>query len=109
MMQPAADGLAQAISKVAFNAPSVPVIGNASAKLLFSIDDVKAELVQQLTHPVQWQKTIEYLLSQGVETFVEVGPGKVITGLIKRIKRDARTVNIGDAQSLKDFIEKGRA
>jgi [acyl-carrier-protein] S-malonyltransferase len=107
MMQPAADGLAQAISKVAFSAPSIPVIGNASAKPLVSIEDVKDELVQQLTHSVQWQKSIEYLLSQGVETFVEIGPGKVLSGLVKRIKRDARTVSIGDAQSLKDFVEKG--
>jgi len=107
MMQPAADGLAQAISTVSFNAPSFPVIGNASAKPLVSIGDVKDELVQQLCHPVQWQKSIEYLLSQGVETFVEIGPGKVLSGLIKRIKRDARTVNIGDAQSLKDFMEEG--
>lgn len=107
MMQPAADGLAQAISKVAFNAPAIPVIGNTSAKPLVSVGDVKDELVQQLCHPVQWQKSVEYLLSQGVETFVEIGPGKVLSGLVKRIKREARTVNIGDAQSLKDFIEKG--
>jgi len=107
LMQPAADGLAQVISRVNFNAPSFPVIGNASAKPLVSIGDVKDELVQQLIHSVQWQKSIEYLLSQGVETFVEIGPGKVLSGLIKRIKRDARTINIGDAQSLRDFIEKG--
>ncbi|RJO61749.1 MAG: [acyl-carrier-protein] S-malonyltransferase [Dehalococcoidia bacterium] len=107
LMQPAADGLAQVISRVNFNAPFFPVIGNASAKPMVSIGDVKDELVQQLTHSVQWQKSIEYLLSQGVETFVEIGPGKVLSGLIKRIKRDARTINIGDAQSLGDFIEKG--
>ena len=107
LMQSAADGLAQAISTVAFNAPAIPVIGNASAKPLVSIGDVKDELVQQLCHPVQWQKSIEYLLSQGVETFVEIGPGKVLAGLVKRIKRDARTINIGDAQSLRDFMAKG--
>jgi [acyl-carrier-protein] S-malonyltransferase len=107
LMQPAADGLAQVISRVNFNAPYFPVIGNASAKPLVSVGDVKDELVQQLTHSVQWQKSIEYLLSQGVETFVEIGPGKVLSGLIKRIKRDARTINIGDVQLLKDFVEKG--
>ena len=107
LMQPAAEGLAQAISTVTFNAPSVAVIGNASAKPLVSIGDVKDELVQQLTHSVQWQKSIEYLLSQGVETFVEIGPGKVLAGLIKRIKRDVRTMNIGDARALNDFMEKG--
>ena len=107
LMQSAADGLAQAISTFTFNAPAIPVIGNASAKPLVSIGDVKDELVQQLCHPVQWQKSIEYLLSQGVETFVEIGPGKVLAGLVKRVKRDARTINIGDAQSLRDFMAKG--
>jgi [acyl-carrier-protein] S-malonyltransferase len=107
LMQPAADGLAQAISSVTFNAPDIPVIGNAVAKPLISIGDVKDEMVQQLSHPVQWQKSIEYLLSRGVDTFVEIGPGKVLSGLIKRTQRNARTVNIGDTQTLKEFLEKG--
>jgi [acyl-carrier-protein] S-malonyltransferase len=105
LMQSAADGLAHAISTVAFNAPAIPVIGNASAKPLVSIGDIKDELVQQLTHSVQWQKSIEYIISQGVDLFVEVGPGKVLSGLIKRINKAAKTLSIGDAQSLKDFIE----
>jgi [acyl-carrier-protein] S-malonyltransferase len=107
LMQPAAEGLAQTIAKFTFYTPSSPVIGNVSAMPLISIGGIKDELVQQLTHSVQWQKSIEYLLSQGVETFVEIGPGKVLAGLIKRIKRDARTINIGDAQSLNNFLEKG--
>ena len=109
LMQSAADGLAQAISTVAFNAPAIPVIGNASAKPLVSIGDVKDELVQQLCHPVQWQKSIEYIISQGVGLFVEVGPGKVLSGLIKRINKAAKTLSIGDARSLKNFIENGVA
>jgi [acyl-carrier-protein] S-malonyltransferase len=109
LMQSAADGLAQAISTVAFNVPEIPVIGNASAKPLVSIGDIKDELVQQLTHSVQWQKSIEYIISQGVDLFVEVGPGKVLSGLIKRINKAAKTLSIGDAQSLKDFLEKGVA
>jgi [acyl-carrier-protein] S-malonyltransferase len=56
---------------------------------------------------VQWQKSIEYLASQGVETFIEIGPGKVLSGLIKRIKRNANLISVGDAQSLNEFIEKG--
>jgi [acyl-carrier-protein] S-malonyltransferase len=107
IMQPAAEGLMQAIASVDFHNLSYPVIGNANAKPLISISDVKDELVQQLCHPVQWQNSIEYLLSQGVETFVEIGPGKVLSGLIKRINRDVRTISIGDAQSLKGFMEKG--
>ena len=109
MMQPAAEGLADAISRFNFNAPLFPVIGNAGAKPLVSVGDVKDELVQQLCHSVQWQKSIEDLVSQGVDTFIEIGPGKVLGGLIKRIKRDVRILNIGDAQSLNDFLARGTA
>jgi [acyl-carrier-protein] S-malonyltransferase len=107
MMQPAAEELSKAISAVPFNPPSVPVIANASAAPMVSIGDVKDELVQQLTHSVQWQKSIEYLISQGVDMFVEIGPGKVLSGLIKRIHKGAKTYNIGDAGSLQDFMERG--
>jgi [acyl-carrier-protein] S-malonyltransferase len=107
LMQSAADGLVEALSGVAFNAPEIPVIGNASAMPLVSIGEVKDELVQQICHPVQWQKSIEYLLSRGVETFVEIGPGKVLSGLIKRTKREARTINVGDSASLADFLANG--
>ena len=109
MMQPAAEGLNEALATVVFNAPEVPVIGNASAGSLVSIGEVKDELLQQLCHAVQWQKSIEYLIAHGVETFVEIGPGKVLSGLIKRTKRDARTINIGDAASLNDFLANGFA
>ena len=107
MMRPAAEGLNEALTTVVFNAPEVPVIGNASAGPLVSIGETKDELLQQLCRPVQWQKSIEYLLSHGVEIFVEIGPGKVLSGLIKRINRDARVISVGDAQSLKEYIEKG--
>jgi len=106
-MQPAAVGLAGVIDAFPFNAPQIPIIANASAMPLVSVADVKDELIQQLCHPVQWQKSIEYMLEQRIETFVEIGPGRVLSGLIKRIKREARTMNIGDAQSLADFIERG--
>jgi [acyl-carrier-protein] S-malonyltransferase len=107
LMSPAAEGLAKAISTSCFNTPSVPIIGNASAKPLVSIGEVKDELVKQLTHPVQWQKSVEYMISQGIDTFIEIGPGKVLAGLIKRIDRQVKIVNVGDAESLKAFMEKG--
>jgi [acyl-carrier-protein] S-malonyltransferase len=107
LMQPAADGLLKAISARAFSSPTAPVIGNASARPLVSIGDVKDELVQQLTHAVQWQKSVEYIISQGIDTFVEIGPGKVLAGLIKRIDRQAKMVNVGDAPSLEMYKEKG--
>ena len=109
LMQPAADGLSKAISGVAFNVPAFPVMGNASAAPLVSIGAVKDELVQQLCHPVQWQRSMSYLVSQGMGVFVEIGPGKVLAGLMKRIDKQSITHNIGDAASLNDYLSRGPA
>jgi [acyl-carrier-protein] S-malonyltransferase len=100
MMQPAADGLVNAIFAMNFNPPAIPLVGNASARPLVSVDEIKNELKEQLTHAVQWQKSVEYMMSQGIEMFVEIGPGKVLSGLIKRIQKGTKTLNIGDAQSI---------
>lgn len=109
MMQPAADGLVNAISAMNFNPPAIPLVGNASARPLVSVDEIKNELKEQLTHAVQWQKSVEYMMSQGIEMFVEIGPGKVLSGLIKRIQKGTKTLNIGDAQSINEFLAGGLA
>ena len=62
--------------------------------------EVKEELIQQLVNCVQWQRSVEYMIDGGVTTFLEIGPGKVLSGLIKRINREVQTVNIGDAQAV---------
>ncbi len=107
MMQPAAEGLFSAISSMPFNTPTIPVIANASALPLVSEDEIKEELKQQLTHAVQWQKSVEYMISHGVDTFVEIGPGKVLSGLIKRINKGMKTLNIGDTQSINEILTAG--
>ncbi|HTY82478.1 MAG TPA: [acyl-carrier-protein] S-malonyltransferase, partial [Dehalococcoidales bacterium] len=86
-----------------FNKPSIPVIANVTAAPLTSADDVKNELRKQLTSPVQWQRSVEYMVSQGVRTFIEIGPGKVLTGLIRRVNKEAKTVNLGDLEAIKAF------
>ena len=68
-----------------------------------TVDAIRAELVGQLTAAVQWTQTIEYLVAQGVDTFVEIGSGKVLTGLIKRSARNARLVNVSDLDSVQQF------
>jgi [acyl-carrier-protein] S-malonyltransferase len=62
---------------------------------------VKTELRNQLTSPVQWQRTIEYMMNQGVTTFIEIGPGKVLTGLVRRINKEVSTQNIGDLEAVR--------
>jgi [acyl-carrier-protein] S-malonyltransferase len=103
LMQPAVDGMAAIISSLTFQQPSIPVIGNTTAEPLTSAEAVRAELLNQLCNPVQWQRTIEYMVAKGVTTFIEIGPGKVLTGLIKRINKEAKTVNLGDLEAIKNL------
>jgi [acyl-carrier-protein] S-malonyltransferase len=97
LMQPAVDGMAEIMAGLNFHPPEVPIIANTTAEPLTTGEQVKEELLRQLCHCVQWQRSVEYMVANGVATFIEIGPGKVLTGLIKRINRDARLENIGSA------------
>jgi [acyl-carrier-protein] S-malonyltransferase len=101
LMQPAAEGLTKYIDATAFKTPSIPVIGNVTALPLTTTEDVKNELKKQLLSPVQWQRSIEYMVQQGVTMFIEIGPGRVLAGLIKRINKEVATQNLGDLAAIK--------
>ncbi len=101
LMKPAVEGMVKYFDATHFKNPTIPVIGNTTALPLPAVADVKTELRNQLTSPVQWQRTIEYMTAHGVTTFIEIGPGKVLTGLIKRINKEATLKNIGDLASTK--------
>ena len=101
LMQPAVDGMTQILAKVNFKNPSIPIIANVTALPLTSGSQIKEELLKQLCSGVQWQRSVEYMVRQGVANFIEIGPGKVLAGLIKRISRDVEMVNIGDANAVK--------
>lgn len=100
LMQPARDGLAKALAAETFRPAVIPVISNVTARPMTGNADFKDELIQQLTNPVRWQASVETLVAAGVDTFVEIGPGRVLTGLIKRINESARLVNIENLASL---------
>jgi [acyl-carrier-protein] S-malonyltransferase len=102
-MQPAVDGMIKYLGATKFNKPTIPVIANTTASPLNDAEAVKTELRNQLTSPVQWQRTIEYMVKQGVSTFIEIGPGKVLTGLVKRTSKEARLVNISDLATIKNL------
>ncbi|MDD5126523.1 MAG: ACP S-malonyltransferase [Dehalococcoidales bacterium] len=104
LMQPAADGLDKMITSLQFREPAIPVIGNVTAQPLSSAQAVKEELLKQLTSPVQWQRSVEYMAAHGVTTFYEIGPGKVLAGLIKRINKEANTINVGDAAAVRALV-----
>ena len=101
LMQPAVDGMAEILPTISFREPAVPIIANTTAQPLTTGEAVKKELLDQLSNSVQWQGSIEYMLSQGVTSIIEIGPGRVLTGLMRRIDRSVETINIGDADTVK--------
>jgi [acyl-carrier-protein] S-malonyltransferase len=105
LMAYAADGLKTAIGAVTLAAPTMPVIGNVSGDALSSVSQIEQELMAQLTSPVCWTKSVNEMLSRGVDHFVEIGPGTVLTGLVRRVSKDVKVTNIGDATSLRAFLE----
>jgi [acyl-carrier-protein] S-malonyltransferase len=104
LMHPAAEGMAAAVEELQFRDPLVPIVANCSGELLRSAEAVKQELVQQVSTAVQWRRSIATMQNAGVSTFVEIGPGKVLNGLIRQIDRNAVLMNIARA----DDIEAGR-
>lgn len=105
LMQPAVDELAAAISDAGFVAPKIPVVQNADAKVLGSVDAITASLKQHVTNPVQWTDTIQYLAKDGVTEVVELGPGKVLAGLCKRIDKSITTHAIESLAAVEKLIE----
>ncbi|QIQ20886.1 ACP S-malonyltransferase [Zophobihabitans entericus] len=100
LMKPAADKLAEALKNLTFSAPQYPVINNVDVKVETSADAIKSALVQQLYSPVRWTESVEEMAKQGVELLVEVGPGKVLTGLAKRIVDSLSACAVNDPESL---------
>jgi len=101
LMQLAADGLSEVIATLDFQDPAVPIVANVTAQPLTTAEQVKAELLSQLCNGVQWQRSIEYMVDDDVSTFIEIGPGKVLSGLIRRINKNINTLNIGDAEAIR--------
>lgn len=100
LMQPAADAMAEALAKVTVNAPKVPLVANVLARPISDPDEIRARLVEQVTGMVRWRESIEWLAGNGVDTFYEVGAGKVLSGLVKRIAKDAASVNVGTPEDI---------
>jgi [acyl-carrier-protein] S-malonyltransferase len=97
LMQPAADNLAGELSKVEFHSAQVPVIANVHAKPVTSGEELRELLVKQVVSPVQWEDTVKYLIGEGVDTFVEIGSGTVLAGLIKKIDKSVQVISVNSA------------
>ena len=96
LMARAADGMREVIATVEFHDPLVPLLANADASRITTADAARNELVEHLTKGVDWVAAVERMAAAGVTTFIEVGPGRVLTGLIKRIAPDADAVPLDD-------------
>lgn len=105
LMKPAADKLAEALAKIDFCEPVYPVINNVDVKIEKSAQNIRDALVRQLYNPVRWTETVELMADQGVEHLIEVGPGKVLTGLTKRIVSKLTAVAVNDPVSLSTALE----
>ena len=105
LMKPAADKLATTLNNMTFNAPQFAVINNVDVKVESSADNIKAALIAQLYSPVRWTETVEEMAKQGVTLLVEMGPGKVLTGLTKRIVDSLSACAVNDKESLDVAIE----
>ncbi|WP_294883965.1 ACP S-malonyltransferase [uncultured Gilliamella sp.] len=105
LMKPAADKLATTLNNMTFNPPQFAVINNVDVKVESSADNIKAALIAQLYSPVRWTETVEEMAKQGVTLLVEMGPGKVLTGLTKRIVDSLSACAVNDKASLDVAIE----
>jgi len=100
LMKEAAEKLAIALENVTFSAPNIPVVNNVDVAAQSDIAEIKIALVKQLYSPVRWTETIEYLAANGVDSALEIGPGKVLQGLMKRITKDIQCQSVNDQASL---------
>ena len=105
LMQPAADAMAEALAEVAFDDPAVPLVANVLAEAVQDGARIKELLVEQVTGRVRWLSSVEWMGAQGVDTYWEIGAGKALSGMIRRIQKESALANVGtaaDVAALKD-------
>lgn len=101
LMEPVVEEMKQAISQVHFRPSEIPIIANSTATPMTSVEEIKEELIRQLCSCVRWQASVECMAEAGVSTFVEIGPGIVLTKLIKRTAKGTQALNVSDPESVK--------
>jgi [acyl-carrier-protein] S-malonyltransferase len=92
-MEPAREELAAAIENTLFNSPNCPIYQNVTANAVSDANQIKANLISQLTAPVRWTQSVQQMITDGATLFTEVGPGNVLQGLVKKINREAQTAS----------------
>ena len=105
LMLPAQEKLEKDLAEISYNDLRFPIIENVSGAENSSGERVKTALTEQVSKPVRWSQSVELLINNGVETFIEVGAGKVLAGLVRQINRDVRCLNVGDRESLESSLQ----
>jgi [acyl-carrier-protein] S-malonyltransferase len=100
LMNPAQDRVAADLARIPFRAPEAPLVNNVDARPVRTAEECRQGLVRQVSAPVRWEECVQELVRQGADTFVEVGPGQVLSGLIRKIDKGARVLNVEDPASL---------
>ncbi|MFH1338763.1 MAG: ACP S-malonyltransferase [Candidatus Omnitrophota bacterium] len=103
LMQPAGLRLAETLKNINIKEPATAVVSNVTAAAVFSPEQIKENLIRQLTGSVRWEESIRFMLGRGVNTFFEFGPGRVLRGLIRKIDANTEVVNIGGAEDINKF------
>lgn len=104
LMEPASVKLSALLDSIELHTPRIPVVNNADAMFLDSVNSIKDSLVRQLNNPLLWEDSIRIMVENGIEAFIEVGPKAVLTGLIKRIDRNVKLFNVEDTKGLEETL-----
>jgi [acyl-carrier-protein] S-malonyltransferase len=105
LMQPAAEAMAEALADVALSMPAVPLVANITAKQVSDPETIRGLLVRQVTGMVRWRESVAYMKEQGVDKIAEIGAGKVLAGLVKRIDREIETASAGEPAEIEALLK----
>jgi [acyl-carrier-protein] S-malonyltransferase len=103
-MDQAGKRLAAELERTTISDLRMPIVNNADAKFLSTASELRPSLIKQISAPLYWEDSINAMTAEGFDTFIEVGPGKVLSGLVKRIARDAKVLNVEDQKSMSDTL-----
>jgi [acyl-carrier-protein] S-malonyltransferase len=104
-MKPAANQLREVLDGLKMQDAKIPVIANVTAEPINASLEIKDKLIEQLYSPVLWEDSVEKMISLGVDTFIEIGPGKVLSGLIKKIDKTVKTYSVSDEESAQAVLD----
>jgi [acyl-carrier-protein] S-malonyltransferase len=104
MMKDAGAKLALELDKITIRDLTFPIVNNADAKFIRTAAELKPSLLKQISSSLYWEDSINRMTAEGFDTFIEIGPGKVLSGLVKRIVKDAKVLNVEDAKSMTETL-----